>query len=87
MPGADIDKVWSFLVEHLAIVGITMRLADIKKVAIFAAGVRIGVGNRADAGRLAGDSQPAAGMDTCNDATGDNGRSILRHKKLLLVGA
>ena len=84
VPRANVHKVRSLFVQHLAIVAVAVFVANIKEVAIFAAGVGVGVGQRADLGRLAGDALPPARMDTRDHATSDHRGSILAHSALVL---
>jgi len=44
VPGADVDEIRLFGVEHLAVVGVAMLLGDLEEFAEFVLRVRVGVG-------------------------------------------
>ena len=81
VPGADIDEVRPFLVEHLAVIGVSVLLADAEEVPELPQGVRVGVGKGADLDGPAGNSEPAAGVDAAYDAAGDDCGAVLCHER------
>ena len=80
VPGADVDEIGPLLVEHLAVVGVAVLLADSEEVPELPQGVRVGVGKGPDLDRPAGNPEPAAAVDAADDAAGDDGGAVLCHE-------
>src|SRR5207244_6942476 len=82
VPGADVNKIGSFRVQHLAIVGVAVVPGDPEEVAEFATGIRMRVSQSAKRYGLIAHRQPSAGVDTGNGAAGDDRCPVARHQSM-----